>query len=70
MVNVQGWLISRTAVLHKLLNQFETFENTLQELYLLSVSQWGEKSLRTRHHLINYLTCLSTHQPHKLKPVL
>jgi hypothetical protein len=52
--------MNRISIIHKLLNRNTDFMQTLQELYLITLSSKGPKSLDTTKNLNNYLISLIT----------
>jgi hypothetical protein len=58
------------SILNKLLSHNQEFESLLEELYLVSLSSKGARSLDTAKHLINYLICLTIHNSRKCNAVI
>ena len=62
--------MNRMSILVKLLSKKQKFESLLEELYMISLSSKGPRSLDTIKNLINYLICLTIHNQKKCNAVL
>ena len=56
--------------MQKLLNKNKDFIETLEELYLMTISMKGSKNVDSMKSLINYLIGLTIHRPAKCNQVL